>query len=774
MVCKSFLRFEAEDNRSIFKSACCLFIHQKMELTMDKDVGPQREKMLMDLDKFAKTASDMINNRSMNITFHDVINIRDSYNVNTFLQRRQRENPDMDYSVLNSVFIDHMFARTDNPTDSSISKKYIERIHEAACILQKMSKSIETEKKDLYSLKPASKPDLNSVQDRIDNLIELINAEKFDFEDVEAWRMGAIMENMFKDHWRIRSNELAQLRIQISERIQAGDIVTEGGVDETIQEKRDQIIHEETTAIKAINDSELEPYFKNRLIDQLRDQVENVSRDYRITLQNEFLKHKHNIAKEEGKFSDRELQSKIMEGINNMEVAEHLSEHEMDRRFHYFWSSEDVINSPELKTLQKNIQSTSFEQQVNYRRYVKDGVQFALESLNYEISVRTLFPDMDSIYNWNFTTNDLQSIKVMDDTDYFVDRTQRQYGSKSQYNTRSKSKFQYIHKVGTREIVSDSPLGYYDDYGKWKSSKGKSKWQVQEKANNKNQHNQVSVQNTGGIFGQVGDWVNKKLFSGNSGNQSETTATGKYATFMIELYSKFDKSIDDNPQTQRNFDGTVDESVIRDLCMGFKGSIEEIAAKNKIKNYLKPHFIVICVVFASFKMLLPRLTENSDQSSKKSDPVKQLDMKKDYYKKLFILKLRGAQKSEIWRQQIVHRLKEAIAQIYLQIDGSPATHHEVYEMIKTFANNDKSNRFPSIETYRKFRFCMYMEIMNDAQSGQDKATVFRKWQRICNYDMEPCEKDFIRSGFSFDLIAESIVITCRSTNETREINFKTH
>ena len=95
---------------------------------MDKDVGPQREKMLMDLDKFAKTASDMINNRSMNITFHDVINIRDRYNVNTFLQRRQRENPDMDYSVLNSVFVDHMFARTDNPTDSSISKKYIERI----------------------------------------------------------------------------------------------------------------------------------------------------------------------------------------------------------------------------------------------------------------------------------------------------------------------------------------------------------------------------------------------------------------------------------------------------------------------------------------------------------------------------------------------------------------------------------------------------------------------------------------------------------------------
>ena len=102
--------------------------------------------------------------------------------------------------------------------------------------------------------------------------------------------------------------------------------------------------------------------------------------------------------------------------------------------------------------------------------------------------------------------------------------------------------------------------------------------------------------------------------------------------------------------------------------------------------------------------------------------------------------------SEIWQQKIVHRLKEAIAQTYLQIDGSQETHREVYQMIRTYANNHK-NRFPSIETYRGFRFCMYMEIMNDAQSGHDKAVVFRKWRRMCDYDMEPCEKDFIRCGF---------------------------
>ena len=279
-------------------------------------------------------------------------------------------------------------------------------------------------------------------------------------------------------------------------------------------------------------------YFRDKMI-ELRSQVENLFR------------------------------RQILVAINNMEGIENLSQNEIDRRFIDFWNSEDVINSPELKTLQNNVQSTNFEQQVNYRRYLKDGVQFALGSLNFEI--RTLFPDMDSVYQWNFTAANLQSIKVMEDPDYFEDRSSRQYGSKS-------------------------PNFYH---------------------------------------------IKPK-------NESETFSTGKYATFMTELYSIFDKSIDDNPQTNRNFDGEVDESVIRDLCMRFKRSLEELAAKYKITNYLKPHFIVICVIFASFKMLLPRLTHINEQLAKKNDPVKQLNMRKEYYKRLFISKMRCAENSQLY------------------------------------------------------------------------------------------------------------------------------
>ena len=468
--------------------------------------------------------------------------------------------------------------------------------------------------------------------------------------------------------------------------------------------------------------------FRKELKKQLGNQVENLS------------------SHEKGKFSEREFQRKILKQIYNMKAVENSSQHEMDRRFIYFWNSENVINSPEVIKLQKNIELASFEHQANYRRYVKDGVQFALESLNYEISVRTLFPDMDSIYNWNFTAANFQSIKVMDDPNYFEERTYRHYGqttSHSQYYTRQNSRQQYVHNKGGTEFLSDSQYGYYDGYGKWKASNG---WPIKSKAV-KNQHNQIHTVQSG-IIGdlQIGTGI-KNLFTGISANQITTTETNKYGTFMTELYSKFEKRIDETPQTQRNFDGTVDESIIRNLCVSFKRSIEELATKYKIKNFLKPHFIVICVAFASFKMLLPRLIQNSDQLSKKNDPVKPLNLKKDYYKKLFILKLKGAQIDEIWRQQIVHRLEEAIAEIYLHIDQSEVIHHEVFKLIKQFSS--QGNRFPSIETYRKFRFCMYMEIMKDAQSGQDKTAVFRKWQKICNYDMEPCEKDFIRLGFQF-------------------------
>ena len=84
---------------------------------------------------------------------------------------------------------------------------------------------------------------------------------------------------MFKVRFTNRSIELAQLRIQISEKILNGEIVSETGVNELIEVKLNQMIHEETTSIQSISENQLEAHFKNKLIDQLRQQVENVTRD---------------------------------------------------------------------------------------------------------------------------------------------------------------------------------------------------------------------------------------------------------------------------------------------------------------------------------------------------------------------------------------------------------------------------------------------------------------------------------------------------------------
>ena len=57
------------------------------------------------------------------------------------------------------------------------------------------------------------------------------------------------------------------------------------------------------------------------------------------------------------------------------------------------------------------------------------------------------------------------------------------------------------------------------------------------------------------------------------------------------------------------------------------------------------------------------------------------------------MKLKGAQKSEIWRQQIVQLLKDSLVQLYLQPDGSEATHFVIYDFIRTFSADPRRNQF---------------------------------------------------------------------------------
>ena len=49
---------------------------------------------------------------------------------------------------------------------------------------------------------------------------------------------------------------------------------------------------------------------------------------------------------------------------------------------------------------------------------------------------------------------------------------------------------------------------------------------------------------------------------------------------------------------------------------------------------------------------------------------------------------------------------------------------------------------PGLETYRQFRFCLYMKILDDSKN-MSKSDAWERWQGMSNYDMRPREKEFL-------------------------------
>ena len=461
-----------------------------------------------------------------------------------------------------------MFARTENPSDSKISQIYLNRVRETSNILLKLAEAIRsadeeelnlTTTSDTFnifrrfsSMKPKLKTnDLSNVTARMKNLISLINAEKFNFEDLDAWRMGSLMDRRFRDHWKIRSDELTSFRIDCKQKIDAGIIHSVGDLLEKIDSNQNRIIAEEKTTIDSINEAELETFYKQKLYGQLRDQIENHSRDIKNTLERDLKRHCHKIARETGKFSENVLEKKILDTIEKMDATDQYHEdREYNVMFQRFWESEDVIGSSELQQLKDLNVKTYEEQKTYYRRYIKQGFEAAFEPERYDVAVKQEFKYLDSLENWNFTYSHLMAIKVMDDKTYFNKQKTRSYGFLSSF------------------------------------------------------------------------------------------ASSNYDLCMTQIYSRFFDLINGNPYTAKAYDGDVDYTKIRDLCISFRTAITTVTDEYSITSYIKPIFMVRCIAFAS-KLLWKRISENSKQSELKNDPVNQLNEKKPFYQKLFKMKLSG-------------------------------------------------------------------------------------------------------------------------------------
>ena len=228
--------------------------------------------------------------------FNDVIQIEDTFNVNSFLNRLSRQKSKHRVEDLNSVFIKHMFSRTENPSDSEISPDYMERIHETGAILLDFSDKISE-----FTLSSMKKTDsFKHFGIRMKNLIELINAEKFDFEDLNAWRMSSKMETLYRERWKVLSDEFSRIKIILNNRIRqnekvSGKIRSIGEISEEVEAKQNEMLKREKDSINAIRDLELEQYFKQRLILQLSDQIRNESRDLKRELTDLFHQYEHEI-----------------------------------------------------------------------------------------------------------------------------------------------------------------------------------------------------------------------------------------------------------------------------------------------------------------------------------------------------------------------------------------------------------------------------------------------------------------------------------------------
>ena len=263
-------------------------------------------------------------------------------------------------------------------------------------------------------------------------------------------------------------------------------------------------------------------------------------------------------------------------------TKERQKTHDMEKKYQdAYRAAVEKLNQQELNS----VKSQFLHIQASYRRYLEDGIKLALEPLSFDTNylLQTLFPDTDSINQWNFDAAAFQSIKVMEDPDYFDLIIHRRLNE-------GRRKFQWVHSHGEYYFFSDSEFSYTDHNGRHHDSKG-------------------------------------------------------FNSFMFELYAKLGKILDEKPQTQPYFDGLVSETVIRELCIEFTQSIEEIATKHEIQNYLKPHFTALCVVFAAFKMLLPRLTLNR-LNDKILKTINQVDSKKDLFKLSWLKMLNETQKSQ--------------------------------------------------------------------------------------------------------------------------------
>lgn len=513
--------------------------------------------------------------------FDQIITIEDEFKINSFLDILVAESKDEMVRKLNSIFICHMFSRTENPSDSNISKAYINSIHHTAEILMELSKKIQ------------EKTESVDFGVKMENLIRLINAEKFDFEDLEAWKMSARMELIFQQHRQSLSERFAEIRIQLQLRIEQnesinGRIKNTHDIDTCIKYYANEIITAEHSSIDALEEYDLDHKYKNRLKQLLERQIKNGLDDLKTELKGNLEHYQIEIELETGKFSKHQLKKRIIEQIENEEAIENIVETDLTKQFNNFWNK--ILESEELEEYRKKLEERCNSHSFTYKKYLQAGFENCFEIEQYDISTKQEFETVNSIENWQFTIEQFEEIQIHQDSKYF-----------------------------------------------------KQSW-----------------------------WPFKASFQKRK----------SYKKMMPSMVKEFRKIIESHQKTRKNFIGFVDSHIFYIIGQKFKKAVKGALQDNEIdETKVTPLFMIHCVAFACYKLLLPQLEQNLKYAEKVKNPVNSINTDRKFFEKLFSLKVQGAKRSKIWKHQLFETIKELVIELNLNSQGSEKTYKIIYDYI---------------------------------------------------------------------------------------------
>ena len=517
MVCKTFLKFKTQDENFQLQPTKCLFIDQEFKDISTLDWFIRQNEMIVKLNETTKTSAEIINPKCLNSKFNDIIKIENDEMRESFrslLLKFERHVEDQNYSLLNSIKLSNTIVKR-----SIINDKYINQVHEIAEKLFEMFASSQLNETELNLSGNSKSSKIKILQSRLNNLTKLINSENFVSADIETWRMGTIYEQYFKQRWQNRSDQLSKLTATKRFR----KILISSGIDETFLFFRDEIVHEELGIIKAISETDLTQYFKERLKLDMKNQINK------------------KMMTEQTQFKRKLLETKFNKFTQAFQTEEISDLNQLDEMIENF-SSSDILSS-NLESLKQDMHMTKDDLDLNFRCYAIIGLHFVLDSEMESMAVQSLFPSVQSIDDWKVTTQEILSIEVMRDPDYF----------------RTNSLSQKI--------------------------------------------------------------VNKE--------------------FMPELFDGFTSIINESLSSKASYDQSVDEKMIREICVSFKKKIDLTIQKYGIDDFVKPKFIVVCLVFAIFKMLPGRFYDTLDRNSKQDESVEHLDIQ-DFlkmYEKMLVLQI---------------------------------------------------------------------------------------------------------------------------------------